>query len=162
VAGVWGLMVRRLAIVCVLQLSDRMMEKLHMMRHKFAKLSAQKATGGGGGGSGVSDAMLKQRLEEESKKIRAEFGDKSRKMLEQEKQMKKMATDYKKVQEDLASKQSEHARACQELRDLEASRDTAISQVCCSHDDREATPLLIHAAAHTRGSSLSSTLGRGG
>ncbi len=104
------------------------MEKLHNMRNKLVKLSGQKV-GGGAGGGGVSDSMLKKRLEEESKKIRAEFSEKTKKMIEQEKQIKKLASDYKKVQEDFAAKHTDHARACQDLRDLEISRDQAISQV---------------------------------
>ena len=63
------------------QLSDRMMERLHNLRNKLVKASAQKSSSGGLGG--VSDAMLKKRLEEESKKIRAEFSEKTKKMLEQ-------------------------------------------------------------------------------
>jgi hypothetical protein len=114
----------------LLQLSDRMMEKINTLRSKLVKLSMSSHKSAGGGGSGgVSDAMLKKRLEEESKKIRQEFGDKTKKMVEQEKQIKKISGDLKKVQEDLAAKHAEHARACQDLRDLEASRDTAISQV---------------------------------
>jgi len=107
-----------------------MMEKLHNLRSKLIKLSSQKSGGGGGAGGGVSDSMLKKRLEEESKKIRAEFSEKTKKMLEQEKQIKKLAGDYKKVQEDLTSKLSDHTRACQDLRDLEVSRDTSHTQVC--------------------------------
>ena len=45
------------------QLSDRMMERLHNLRNKLVKASAQKSSSGGLGG--VSDAMLKKRLEEQ-------------------------------------------------------------------------------------------------
>ena len=126
-----------------------MMEKLHNMRNKLIKLSGQKV-GGGGGGGGVSDSMLKKRLEEESKKIRAEFSEKTKKMIEQEKQIKKLQSDYKKVQEDFAAKHADHARACQDLRDLEVSRDQAISQVAHVLLSAQTQCVSSRAGAHMR------------
>ncbi len=73
--------------------------------------------------------MMKKRLEVETKKIRLEVSEKTKKMLEQEKQIKKLAGDYKKVQEEVVAKHSDHMRALMDLKDLEASRDMAMSQV---------------------------------
>jgi len=123
----WGLAASRDAAAAE-QLSDRMMDKMHSMRAKLVKLSGNKV-GIGGGAGGVTDAMLKKRVEEESKKIRAEYSEKAKKMGEQERLIKKMANDNKNLQENLAAKHADHARACQDLRDLEASRDAALSQV---------------------------------
>jgi predicted patatin/cPLA2 family phospholipase len=108
-----------------------MMEKLHSLRAKLVKVSGMKAGGAGGGGAsgGVSDALMKKRLEEETKKIRLEVSEKTKKMLEQEKQIKKLAGEYKKVQEEVVAKHSDHMRALMDLKDLEASRDMAMSQV---------------------------------
>ena len=75
-----------------------MIEKMQTMRSKLVKLSGHKAVGGGVGAGGVSDALLKKRLEEESKKIRAEFSERTKKIGEQERQMKKLTNDNKKLQ----------------------------------------------------------------
>eukprot|EP00960_Hanusia_phi_P041756 755143-Hanusia_phi.AAC.2 len=98
-------------------LSDKMMEKLLVVG---ARLKS---------GKGFSEASLKKRVEEETKRLKTESLEKQRKQVELEKQLKKAQMDSKKLRDDLSASEENVASLNKNLRDFEGLRDQALTQM---------------------------------
>jgi len=98
-------------------LSDRMLSRLSSLR-------SQVRSGGGGGGGKAN-----KRLEEEMKRARSEIAEKTRRLGEAERLIKRAQADAVKCKEEQKAAEERGSKLTTEIKEMEGSRDAATAQV---------------------------------